>query len=380
MEQLTSKMVMVPTSRIGIDPARNKCRVFRALFSIIPEVLEYARKMVEIGYKSDEPISVEPVDNKTGKTFADIRQRAFDALDEFKDVVVHALGEKFTVTANDVREAVRRTFGDAKGNLAVPNLGLVAGYTRMGASIVIANAVRMKKGLALITEVPAVLFNRTLTEAERFAQNVQENSYGGKEPIPYGLELSIARDYMRDDLHNLSDVCRLMGKDPQKDSAWRQGTGTMLDLAAEYPDLDIVGKFASGEITHPRKRYSHAKVVKWLKPDKESNQYATGKTEKPTAEEVLAFLQNPNSKNGEEVKALTPKQLQQAQKHTANGVKKAIINAIQKGDVEGLKALEKGAEAYSLCHSLIQQGHGEAVLAALKAVHKEVWEASDSKK
>lgn len=375
--ELTKEHKTIATNRIGVDPARNACRVMRALFTtIIPEVLKYARYMVEDGFKTDESLVTEPVDKETGKRFAQIREAAFSALDDFKDIVVHALGEKLTVTANDIRESVRRTFGDNKGNLKTPDIGLVAGYTRMSA-LVIANAARQKLGMPLITEVPCVVFSRTLSDIERTAENVKENSKGGKEPIPYGMELRIVKGYVAGDLHSMSDACRLMGKDPQKDSSFRQGTATMLELDAAYPDLKIVDRFANGEIQHGRNRYSHAKVSKWLKPDKDSGQYAHGKTEKPTDEEILAFLQNPTKKDENAVKALTPKQLQQAQKHTTNAVKKAVINAIQTGDTEGLKVFENGAEAYSLCHTLIQGGHGEAVLAALKQVHSEVRKASE---
>ena len=380
MQELIKAHKSISTSRIGVDPARNVCRVMRALFStVIPEVLKYARYMVEDGFKTDESLVVEPIDKDTGKRFAEIRQAAFEALDTFKDTVVHALGEKFTVTANDIRESVRRTFGDAKGNFGNPDIGLVADYTRMSA-LVFANAVRQKIGKPLITEVPCVLFNRTLTEAERMAENVNENTKGGKEPIPYGIELQIVKDYVAGDLHTMSEACRLMGYDPQKDSSFRQGTATMLKLDAEYPELDVIGRFAKGEIQHKRSRYSHAKVIKWLQPNKETGQYANGKVEKPTAEEILEFLQNPNAQaNPDEQKPLTPSQLQKAAQHTKNAVKRFCIDAIRSGDTENLKKLENGSEAYSLCHQLIQQGHGEAVLAALKQVHVEVWKASDSK-
>ena len=377
MATTTSKLTSVATNRIGINPALNACRVLRALFACaIPEVLEYARKMTEIGYKQDEPVSGEPVDKGIGKELAILRQTAFDALDGMKDVIVHALGEKWTVTCNDLRESARRTFGDDKGNFAVPSIRLIAGYTRMSAAIVLANAVRAKAGLDLILEVPMVLYDKTLSDAERKAVNVQENSYGGKESIPFGQILEISKGFVADELNTVSDACRLMGKCPQKDSAFRQRIGTMLELDASYPEVDVIGRFARGEIGHGESKYSHAKVTKWLNADKETGLFANGKSDKPSDEEVLAFLCDPSKKNGSEVTPLTPKQMGKARKHTKNPAKQEVIDAILKGDSEALKKFETCPEGYALCHKLIQQGHGEAVIAALKPIALEVHNAS----
>lgn len=372
------------------DHARNICRTYGAL-DFTPWRIKLAISHAEEGVLPTAEIACSsPVEGEERKRLFGVRKAVHDACKAVADIKLFAFGKEMTITGNDLFVAFLETFGKAKDGAKALVAGghrREVGYNRHSCYI-LANAIRMKEGLEPITEVQMVTFDRTLTEDEAMHVNVMENSYKAGEDISWVQKLVIGQKY-RKQAYGFSAICRVLNIDPKADSSERGRLTNVLTISENWPELDVVGKFVKGEIDQPASKYMHSKTAGWARPQKQKGAnkdapklWATGKVEKPKAEEVLAFLKNPQPATTSY--AMTAKERTTASKNNRNPYVVETLGVVEdKRKRSVLEELDLDGEACGFLRKVCAAGenHRGAITKMLKDYYtKEVWSKSDEAK
>jgi len=370
---------------VGLDPEMNASqRGERGMFEATPFRIDIGTDIADNGFRTDRPVGGDTVTKDVAKKLLVLLMAGIKAIAGMKAFKAYAFGETFEVSPELMEKSIRYTFGDEDGNIKAPKHRVYDGNNRI-AGVVIANALLLKAGKGygeLIHEVPAEIESETLDDETRWFRATQGNKGTACEAVPFYLDVLNFWRYCAKGRDYNEAIRKLFRVDPNKKSALRQRFSTLCNLFKEYKEHpEVLGVFQKGEAKGAASAYNHAVVSKLLKPDADSGEYLTGSKDKPSVEEVVAFLQDPKGfqkgvkEDSDKNDPITPKQLANIITGSENPVKATMLDQLRNGDREGLAEWEVCPELWRCLLYLVTRGHHEVTLAAIKPVFEQCQKA-----